>query len=56
MICDTLLTAVKLGAKSLSGTWRLTLLGSKVTSSSSCNGAIAGDEADDLDCSCAKTC
>jgi len=59
MVWEMPLTTVKLEPNSLSGTWRLTLLGSKVTSSSSTNGATAvadGTAADDLDCSWANTC
>jgi len=54
------LTAVKLGPNNLSGTWRLTLFGSKVTSSSSSTDADGdipgGAETEVLDCSWANTC
>lgn len=57
MACDIPLTAVKLGPNSLSGTWRVTLLASNVTSLSSSSGATAaGAMAEDFVCSWAKTC
>ncbi|KAL5236910.1 hypothetical protein ACI65C_004320 [Semiaphis heraclei] len=56
MACDMPLTAVKLGPNSLSGSWRVTLLASNVTSLSSSSGATAGAVAEDFVCSWAKTC